>query len=226
MLKAINVVKWVIISIILFYSISLFSQKTLEGKFYVEYDLKEFGTSYEFTTDGIFKYSHSGHLGLIEYGQGHYSIIKNSLILNYDLTELEENSYHKYKIYKNSTDSVQIKFNINNMKNIPLEEVSIVGDLKSGYGVISNHIGEAQLKFKKMKGSKKIEISGLCCESYSLIIDTELNYMVELFLRDNFNNPIGIKNEIQKFKILDLSNDQIKIENKGGIKIWKKENSY
>ena len=48
--------------------------------------------------------------------------------------------------------------------------------------------------------------------------------MVELFLRDNFNNPIGIKNEIQKFKILDLSNDQIKIENKGGIKIWKKEN--
>ncbi|MDN3491610.1 hypothetical protein [Winogradskyella bathintestinalis] len=177
---------------------------------------------YSFYKNGLFDYHSGASLGDDKYGNGHYFIKKDSLILQYDLTDLKDNSYHKFKNYINTSDSIILKINIYNLDKKRLAHVSVLGSSKERYGVESNGEGIAYLKFKKEKGSRKIEISDLCCGNYSFKINSEFNYEVDVFLRKKFNKPTAIKNEVEKYKIIEHTDTYIELKkNNQTIKLIK-----
>lgn len=96
MLKVKNVVSILAKVTFFFYSLSIYSQRDIEGIFSVDYGIKDFVTRYHFFDNNIFYMESAGDLGLTEYGKGHYLVKNDSLILNFDLTELKENGYHKH----------------------------------------------------------------------------------------------------------------------------------
>jgi hypothetical protein len=190
----------------------LYSQKQIIGKYSSLMLYQEHYNYFEFYKNGMFEYHSGASLGDDEFGKGHYFIKNDSLTLNYDLTELNENGHHRYKTYINSNDSVQIKINTFDLDRKILSGISVVGNLKRRYGVLSNKNGVAYLKFKKRKEKGKITISDLCCGNYSFTINSKLNYEVDVFLRKTLNNPKGVKYEIKKYKIIKFSENYIKLK--------------
>lgn len=207
----------VLIFLTIFCSCNIYCQNKLTGKYTSIAPLQEHYNYYIFYKNGIFDYHSGASLGDNEYGKGHYYIKNDSLILNYDLTELNENGHHSYKTYRNSNDSIQVKINTFDLDRKIISGISVVGNLKKRYGVLSNKKGAAYLKFKKRKEKKKITISDLCCGNYSFTINSKLNYEIDVFLRKTLNNPKGIKYEIKKYKIIEFSENYIKLKSNNRI---------
>lgn len=218
-----NVKEFLILFLIIILSASVYAQKKISGTFLIDYELMDFGRSFSFENNGTFNTESSGSLGVESYGMGHYLIRNDTLILNYDLTKLKENSYHKYKFYDNLKDSILIRVNVLNLKNKTLSGV-LVASIKDRYGVKTDENGIVFLKFKKQKGQKKIDISSLCCESYSLFINSENNYEIEIFLKEEFSSPIAFKGAIVKYKILKLTKEEIKLKTENSFLLLKRKN--
>lgn len=216
-----------ITSILILNCLNLYSQTPhfLEGNFYFSYGSVDNGAYWNiiFHKNGIFESKNDGELGLINYGKGHYTIQNDSLFLNYDLTKLKINGFHKNKIYGNFSDTIQVKVSVFDLPGNSLPRVNVINmDFK--YAIAVNKNGIAYLRFKKNSGSKKIDISGLCCGNYSFSINTKYNYEIDVFLREEFNKPLGIKNEIVKYKIIEFKEDYLLLENKDKEIIkWKKK---
>ncbi|MBQ0907656.1 hypothetical protein KBJ98_02945 [Flavobacterium sp. F-328] len=68
---------------------------------------QEYYNYFDLNANGTFEYHSGACLGDDEFGKGHYQIKKDSLFLNYDLTELEYKSYYKSKEYFNADDWAQ-----------------------------------------------------------------------------------------------------------------------
>jgi hypothetical protein len=204
------VISWGVIILITVVSFNGYSQTKIKGIFLVEYKLNDFGRSFSFDKNGVFKTESSGHLGVESYGKGHYLIRNDSLFLNYDLTELKEDSYHKYKLYRNLQDSILVKVSVSSFKKKPLSGI-LVANVKDRSGAKTDENGIVFLKFKKQKGQKKIAISALCCGNYSLFINSAFNYEIDVFLKQN-KNGTAIKNQIVKYKILKHSKEEIRLQ--------------
>ena len=73
---------------------AVFSQSVLNGRYIKCYGAVDNGEClfYTFNKNGIFETDTEGELGKVSYGKGHYTIKNDSLILNYDLTELKYKS--------------------------------------------------------------------------------------------------------------------------------------
>ncbi|CAM1356686.1 conserved hypothetical protein [Tenacibaculum ascidiaceicola] len=222
-LKVKNANKVILLCFFIISSFHCFSQSKLTGAYLRDYSMDDFYEHYEFKANNVFEYHSGGHLGDSEYGKGHYYIKKDSLILNYDLTELKENSFHKEKLYKNSKNIIQVKLNIYDLDEKPLSDITVIGNLKEHYGKTSDKNGEVLLMFDKEKGKREIEVSDVCCGNYSFVLNGEFNYEIKVFLKKRFNNPIAVKNEIKKFKIITLKKEEIKLKTKTGMVVFKKK---
>jgi hypothetical protein len=64
----------------------------------------------------------------------------------------------------------------------------------------------------------------LCCESYSLFINSENNYEIEIFLKEEFSSPIAFKGAIVKYKILKLTKEEIKLKTENSFLLLKRKN--
>ncbi|MCG8860049.1 hypothetical protein [Tenacibaculum finnmarkense] len=216
MQKEINV-KNILCLILIFFSISFsFSQKKLEGVYKLESKLNDFFAKYSFTKNGIFKHESFGDLGLINFGEGHYFIKNDSLILSYDLTKLKKESYYKIKKYYNDSDSIQVKINIHNFDNKPIYN-SFIYTYPKNKSTESNKNGEAFLKFKKELRNDKIELhlDGEFLVKQVIYINSDANYIINAFMNENkiigLSHPKAIKNQIKKFKINKINEKQIEI---------------
>ncbi len=195
-----------------------FSQKKLKGVYKVKYELNDFSKKYSFNENGGFSSESYGNLGLIEFGKGHYTIKNDTLFLNYNLTKLKEDSFHKSKKYYNSKDSIQIRLNIHSSNNIkPLFNVQIWSfpEYKS---TESDKNGNAFFKFIKEKRKEKIEIhiDGKYLAKHIIYIGFEANYDIEVFMSKSdvvgFGHTKALKNEIIKYEIIEINNRFIKIK--------------
>jgi len=225
--EALNVNKLIVTLLILLNSSFCFSQKSIIGTYDVGnnpsyvVDGGEY-THYEFYKNGIFKRKTSSELGEIDFGKGHYLIKNNSLTLDYDLTELKENSYHRQKSYRNFKDSILVKIKIYDVDKNILSGIVVkndVDDLRKK----SNKDGVIVFKFKNKKGKVNFRVLdwNFQFEVYEFSLYNNLNHEVNIYLRRR--NGIGIKNIIYKYKILEFNKEYIKLENKNGIAvIWKK----
>ena len=213
LLKELNVIKFYL-SFLTFLVISqlIYSQSTLKGKYSSLMPYQEHYNYFKFSENGEFEYHSGASLGDDEFGKGHYQIKNDSLILNYDLTELKTNSFHKYKTYSNDSDSINLSIKVFDLSEKPRSNIEVYNS-KDRYGVLTDKDGFSNLSFKKQAGSKKIEFSDICCGRHSFTIDTTFNYVIEVYLAEGSNKPQAIKDQIVKYQIIKNSKNKLKLKN-------------
>lgn len=213
--KGLNVNKLIILLLILFNTSLCFSQKNISGTYSIEYKLKYFNSNYTFYENGIFESKSSGDVGISNYGKGHYLIKKDSLFLNYDLTELEADSYHKVKHYKNSDTQIKIELKLFDLYKNQVEEVEVLNDVINTRERPDKE-GKIIYYFPNKRGWVTFRVLNYWFGAYEFTLNTNLNSEVEVYLRRS--QGVGIKNSIYKYKILEFNEDHIKFEKM----IWKK----
>ena len=150
MRKEQNVIKSVLVILIFSLSGQLYCQKKINGIYNRLMLNQEHYDYFNFSEKGIFEYHSGASLGDKEFGKGHYFIKNDSLILNYDLTELKEESYFKAKKYYNNKDSITISLTIYDFKNNPINNLGIYTFPKYK-STESNIKGKAVLRIKRQK---------------------------------------------------------------------------
>ncbi|RXG24616.1 hypothetical protein DSM00_406 [Leeuwenhoekiella aequorea] len=186
-------------------------QNILEGIYSSLAPNQEAYNYFKFSKNGTFEYHSGASLGDDLYGKGHYLIKNDSLILDYDLTELQGNTFHKYKTYNNTLHSIEVKITVLDQKERKLSNVSVF-DPEGNYGTLTNEEGNAVLNFEKDKGYQTITVSNVCSGNYSLNINTQLNYEITIYLPEAPIIPTAIKYEIIKYQILEQDNNQLKLK--------------
>jgi hypothetical protein len=216
MLKEQNVIKFLLTVTILFMSSNLYCQKKIIGEYSSLMLYQEHYDYYNFNENGIFEYHSGADLGDDEFGKGHYHIKNDSLILNYNLTELKYKSYHKVKEYYNSKDLVTIKVTIKNFKgNIIINTNVYILEDKIGHVLGENDF--VTFKIKKEKTDFFLNVSNLGYESYKLKLSKMKNYEIEIFLRQSSIVSKALKNQIIKYKIIEHKDDYIKLKKESRI---------
>lgn len=211
------------ISFIVFFIITscLFAQSNIEGKYSYVDGTGYFFQNYSFDKQDKFEFEDGGDLGISSYGKGHYTIQNDSLILNYDLTKLEYESYFKAKKYYNSNDSININLKITNFKGKALEN-AMVYTFPIYKATQSDRYGHASLTFKKQKHKDKIKlfVENLFLSKQVIYLDGDSNYNIEVFMnkaKEQFGHPKAIKNQIVKYKIIKITDKLIKLKTKDKI---------
>ena len=211
-----NVIKILLIVTFFGLSINLYCQKEIIGRYSSLMLYQEHYNYFDFNKNGIFEFHSGADLGDDKFGKGHYQIKNDSLILNYDLTELNYKSYHKAKEYYNSKDIVTIKVIVKDFKgNINTNTNVYIQEDKIGHSL--GEKGFVNFRLKKEKKDFFLDVSNLGYDSYKLKLSKLKNYEIEIFLKQAFTVSKAIKNEIKKYKIVEYKDDFIKLESDSGI---------
>lgn len=223
-------VKKAIILVGLICSINLgYSQKKLEGVFAICSGIVDNGEclKFQFFKNGIFKRNTTGELSEIDYGKGHYFIRNDSLVLNYDLTELKEESYFKAKKYYNYKDSITISLSVYDFNKKPIYNLGVYSFPKYK-STESNKKGKAYLRFKKQKIKEKIALylEGEFLAKQIIYLDYDANYIIDAYMSTSeipaFGHLRAYKNQINKYKILKISEEEIKLKTQNSFLLLKK----
>jgi len=211
-----NVIKFLLTVTIFCMSSHLYSQKQIIGKYSSLMLYQEHYNYFEFYKNGMFEYHSGASLGDDEFGKGHYQIKNDTLILDYDLTELKHKSYHKAKEYYNSKDLVTIEVIVKDFKgNINTNTNVYIQDDKIGHILGEN--GFVTFRLKKEKKDFFLNVSNLGYESYKLKLSRLKNYEIEVFLRQSPIVSRALKNQIIKYKIIEYKDNFIKLKSNSGI---------
>lgn len=214
MQKVKNVIKlWVLFFMSFFLSEVIYAQKKIEGVYSFLASNQEHYNYFSFDKNGKFEYHKGASLGDDIYGAGHFNISKDTLILNYNLTELIYKSYHKIKEYYNSKDSISVKVIVKDFKGKANINANVYA-FKDKVGGIVNDVGEVILRFKKEAGNFILDISNLGYENYKLELSKSKNYVLVVFLNSESVNSRAISDEIVKYKILSLNDKKLKLRTK------------
>ena len=172
---------------------------------------QEYYNYFDFNANGTFEYHSGASLGDDEFGKGHYKIKKDSLFLNYDLTELEYKSYYMSKEYFTSEDLKTIKIAIRDLEESSIVDANIyIPNERNGY--VQGNDGIVVFSLKKQNQEVSIEISNLGYENYKLTLSKVKNHEIEVFLKKSSTVSKAFKDEIKEYKILELTNNKIKLE--------------
>lgn len=205
---------------------NLHAQDRFDGMYCKEYDLKDFSRCLTFERERSFMYEYSGDTGVFEFGKGEYQLIDNRLILNYNKTEPIKIGHHVSKIWTNSKDSINLKFNVFDFDGLPLHGVTVVYKdslSKYGYsGVASNENGVALLHLKIDRTDLQVKISNVGFRSYEFSLDKNYNYNISVFMqKDGDGEPI--RNQIDTIRIEKIRNKYFTEKNaEGKIVTWRK----
>ena len=196
---------------------SIFSQKRIEGMYSYTDKTREFWMKLEFSKDSLFNYQSGMDIGVSEYGKGHYTLTKDSLILIYNLTELTESTYHKYSFYENYKDSIEIKFRIITTDNSIAKGLN-VGSSIDKVGVILENSNSGTIKLKRENNYKKIFFSSIEYNAYDVQIYGAYNYNIDVYLKktSTYGEAIPIKFVTQKYKILKNKKDYLELRQSDG----------
>ncbi len=220
-LKVKNANKVILLCFFILSSFHCFSQNKLSGTYFRNYSINNFYSYYEFKENNVFEYHSGGHLGDSEYGKGHYYVKNDSLILNYDLTELKINDYHKYKQYVNNKDSIKVKIIISDMKGNILPKVPLLID-STHEDFESDSNGEIEIFLKKEKKKINLHVFSEAFLGYDIPIWKNRNYKIALFLQKEPIVSSTIKDHVEKYKIIKLSKEEIELKIKSDIVILKR----
>ena len=214
-----NVIKLILPLLIFVLSTHLIqSQTTLIGKYSSLMSHQEHYDFFDFFENRIFEYHSGASLGDNEYGKGHYQIKNDSLILNYDLTELKYESYYKPKKYYNSKDSIEVNLRIKDFDNNPLNEINVITDPEA-QSIDIDDKGLASLIFKKGSFKEKIKlyIDGAFWAECIIVLDSNTNYIIDVFMNTSeiigLGHPNAIKGIEIKYQIVENSKNKLKLKN-------------
>ena len=221
-LKGQNVIKYLLYIVIVFSSNCMLCQQQIVGRYSSLMPNQEYYHYFDFHANGTFEYHSGASLGDDEFGKGHYKIKKDSLILNYDLTEVQYDSYYKSQRYFNSKDSIKIIFNAYNFDNTSIHKLQIYS-YPNYNSTITDFDGKAMLSFKKEKLNTKIEIhiEGEFLVKQIIHLDLSANYIFNVYMKSSviigFGHPRAIKDEIKKYALVALRDDSIKLNHNGKV---------
>ncbi|GIM52201.1 hypothetical protein CAPN004_12310 [Capnocytophaga cynodegmi] len=229
MQKVQNVSKIVFFILLLSMSNSIFSQKTLEGRFVNNTNW------YQFHTDNTFDYADVGELGTERYGKGHYLLSKDTLKLNYDLTEIKCPGYHIMRTYQNLKDSIDIKLNIYDFNKKPLPNTKVL--LFKGNGKDSGMAdidGKVRLTVEKNNEASTYLMFYYNDTMYRIPeIDLYLSYEIDIFLSkvpfiEPFERGYAIKDAVQKYRVKKSKKDYLELQQPNGtiLKLKKVEKGF
>lgn len=221
MQKEQNVIKILLTVVVFCLSNNFYCQKKIIGRYSSLMAHQEHYNYFDFNENGIFEYHSGASLGEDEYGKGQYTVKNDSLILNYNLTELKYESYFKAKKYYNSKDSIQVNLNIYNFNKEPLNNI-MVYSFPIYKATQSDKKGTASLKLKKQshKDKIKIQIEEIFLAKQVIYLDGDSNYNIDVFMNKSivqFGHPRSIQNQIIKYKIIEYKDDFIKLKDNSGI---------
>lgn len=215
-------VKCIITILVVFYfsNFSFSQENKIEGIYCASYKLKNFSTCYDFK-ENIFEYKHSGHTSLIRYGKGEYEIQNDTVILNYNLTEIKDNSYHSSKKYYNNKNYIEIRLRFFNLKNKPLKNITAWSKNNKEYKSVNNE-GLIIFNFRKEQNSKdfiEINITGDNDNYfYRFHVNKKENQEINVYLSNQlsfFDSPKAVKHQILKYKIIKEGKKIIQLKGKG-----------
>lgn len=216
-----NVIKLLLVVLVLCLTNNLYCQKKINGRYSNLMPNQVYYNYFEFYENGIFEYHSGADLGEDEFGKGYYKIVKDTLTLSYELTELREESFFKIRKYYNSKDSIEINLNIYDFKNRPLEKI-MVYSFPEYNSSESNKNGVSILKFKRGLPKEKLEIH-VDAEFWSkqiIYLNYDSNYEIEVYMNSlktgGFYQPKALKNQIIKYKIIEQNEDFIILKSKEG----------
>ena len=210
-----------VISILSFLiSLTTFSQTKIEGVFFKKDKFNDFKTSYTFK-DSIFEYEHNGDVGAIEYGKGTCFLKRDSLELHYNKTNLSYDSYHKKKLFINDKESVKFEILVKDFNGNPIKNVNVF-NLKEKFGEITNEEGKAEFVFNKLNKNIEVTFSFLGYKELKVILNKSYNYIVEVFLSEG--DLIPIRNQVEKYKIIEANQHYLKLHGQRGLTILLKDN--
>lgn len=175
-----------------------------------------------FHSNGTFDYRDEAELGTERYGKGHYTLTKDSLFLNFDLTEIKYEGYHISKSYLSSPDSMLMDIFVYNLeKNEVLPNTKIM-ILEIGFKTfITDTTGKVRFTIPKEEKERTLIITHNDNTNdfhgrYSIVLSQyPRNYEIKVFLNDEVWGS-AIKNDIWKYKIKKFKKDYIKLQSKNG----------
>ncbi|CEN34367.1 conserved exported hypothetical protein [Capnocytophaga cynodegmi] len=217
MQKVQNVNRILFLFFLLGISNSIFSQKTMGGIYSYIDGTGEFWTRLELSKDGYFNYESGMDVGVSEYGKGNYVQTKDSLILNFDLTELIEGIYHRYTYYQTNKDSVEINYRIITPKNENINGLNIVS-LTDETGDVLENTNIGTLRLKKINNFRRIFISLIGFDAYEFKISGNYNYNIDIYWRtpSDYYRASPIKFVTKKYKILKNKKDYLELQQPDG----------
>ena len=208
-----NVIKF----LLFFFLMCIFNvsaQKKIIGKYSFIDGTGYFFENYSFDKSGLFDHKKGGDLGVSSFGRGHYLIRNDSLILNYNLTKLKTNDYHKFKYYLNNKDSISVRINIYDLEKNPVYGTAIAVFSKKLLKR-SNKDGAVEFYLKKEKQQIEFNVSNIGF-GYDFSIWKNRNYEIDVFLNtDNYGVPY--KNQLIKYKIIEQTDKLLKLESNSGV---------
>ncbi|MDO4782281.1 MAG: hypothetical protein Q4A09_03570 [Capnocytophaga felis] len=169
--------------------------------------------------------------GVSQYGKGYYALTKDSLILNYNLTEIKYAGYHILKPYLNLKDSIQVDVIVYDIDKNVLPNTQVFIPKGIWAKTLTDNKGKAQLKIKKEDAFNDLVIINNNVNAMFFIRDINLSfcYEIEVFLTKDFSEmTMGIKNTIQKYKILKNKKDYLELQQPNGtiLKLKKVEKGF
>lgn len=215
-----NVIKTIIIiSIFMGSYFPVLSQSVLNNTYYYCDGVIDNASCivYKFNDTGVFEKDVDGELGKTHFGKGHYQIKNDSLILNYDLTELKYESYYKLKKFYNAKDSIQVNLNVKDFDNNSLKEIGVITD-PLGQSTNVNKKGKASLIFKKgsFKDKIKLYVDGAFWAECIILLDSDTNYNIDVFMSKSeiigLSHPKAIKGIKLEYKIIENSKETLKLK--------------
>ena len=213
-------IKEVFYILFLFFNIFCHGQEKIEGHYKLD-DVKfprleTNVTVFIFYKNGIFEDTTAMELsGFIpNNGKGHYFLSKDSLILNYDLSELKYEPYCKIKQYANySTDSVKLNITVYDENGKLVPNIYVLSDYENKFTD-----KEGKVLFKHIKKDEDREILVRNQEKnyyFYKSLKGNRNYEIEIFLSPTTPyNPVQ-KDQISRSRVIEATEnyDSIVIEN-------------
>lgn len=208
-----------------------FSQKTLEGRYNRDKDF------YKFYPDGTFEYRECGEIDIPSYGEGHYLLTKDSLILNFDSTKLQPKGYAILKPYKTfyGNEDVSFKIRVFDWNKQPLLEdirISVLNDSIES-GAADKHFdikgGEIDLVFKKQSNDAHLWFA-YYDSNFDIKVPLYSNFEIDVYL-SGFSDYVGngYKYVKWKYKFVRMRKDFFEVKTRGGNVLRferTKENDY
>ncbi|WP_392448255.1 hypothetical protein ACF3OB_02805 [Capnocytophaga canis] len=219
MQKVQNVGKIMFFILLLSISTSMFSQKTIEGIYSYVDGTGEFWARLELSKDGYFNYESGMDVGVSEYGKGHYILTKDSLILNYDLTEIKYAGYHILKPYLNLKDSIQIDVIVYDTDKNALPNTQVFIPKEIWAKTLTDNKGKALLNIKEEDAFNDLVIINNEYDAMYSIDNISLSfcYEIEVFLLNKIEGSgNAIKNTIQKYKIVKRKKNYLELQQPNG----------
>lgn len=191
------------------------AQNAIRGEYSASFYEGYFSERYFFKGDGTFSKRVVGDMGISHFGEGEYHLDKDTLVLNFNRTQLKDNSYSRHNSYYNSKDSVSVLLRVFDYANNLLADVSTYC-FSTSQEVKTNSSGEAMFIYDKDAQSEilfSVHLNGYQDHRFSLRLDK--NYEIDVFLSPSMlylPHPKAIKNEVLKYKVEELSRDRIVLD--------------